>query len=369
MRVTLFQMGFAEYVMGLANALAAEDGVEVTVVQPEASLATSLALANSGVTVKAFAKPRLRRDLGNLAAAGRAFQLVRASSPDIVHAQEMFDYGYDLRSIFDQLPNLVTTVHDVTPHPGDGHAAPGLQYSKAAGFWRSRRLIVHTAGMQTQLAQRFRIAPDRIDVIPHGELGSLYDRLARQAGVAKAEREPYTLLFFGRIWSYKGLRYLLEAFALLQSDLPEAKLIIAGRGGDLEANASLIASLSGVEVLNNFIPEQMVASLFERSSLVVLPYVEASQSGVSAIGFTLGTVVVASRVGGLAELIRDNETGVLVEPRNSAQLAEIISRLLQDPQRQQRIRQNAQASGEGELGWSQIAKATLATYERVLRKS
>ncbi len=367
MRVTLFQMGFPEYVMGLANALAAEDGVEVTVVQPEASLATSLALANNGVTFRAFAKPLKRRELSNIAAASKAFQLVRESRPDIVHAQEMFDYGYDFRSIFDQLPNLVTTVHDVTPHPGDGHAAPGLQYSKAAGFWRSRRLIAHTAGMRNQLARRFRIAPDRIDVIPHGELGSLYARLARQAGVVEAKREPYTLLFFGRIWSYKGLRYLLEAFASLQQSLPHARLIIAGRGGDLEANASLISSLQGVEVLNSFIPEANVAGLFERSSLVVLPYVEASQSGVSAIGFTLGTVVVASRVGGLAELIRNGVNGVLVEPRNSIQLAEAIKSLLLDPSRQQRIRQKAYVIGESELGWSQIAKATLATYGRVLQ--
>ena len=291
-----------------------------------------------------------------------AFQLIRESKPDILHVQEMFDYAYDFFSAFVKMPKLVTTIHDVVPHPGDGHAAPGLQYTKAIGCWRSSRLIVHTSGMRSQLAERFHIKQERVDVIPHGELGSLYRRLAESAGVPPATREPYTLLFFGRIWPYKGLRYLLEAFALVKLEIPQARLIIGGRGGDLDANASLISSLPDVEVRKTFIPEGEVASLFERASVVVLPYIEASQSGVSAIGFTTGAVVVASRVGGLADLIVDEETGVLVAPRNSVELASSLIALMRDKDRQQRIRQNGYALGQTTLNWSVIAEKTMGTY-------
>lgn len=364
MRITLLHLGFAEYTMGLANALAAH--VEVTVVHPESLAPLCASLAVPSLHLRSFHRPERRRDLGNLLAIPRALKLIEESKPDILHVQEMFDYAYDLYSMFARLPRMVTTIHDVVPHPGDGHAAPGLAYTKAVSCWRSQRLIVHTEGMRRQLASRFRVDARKIDVIPHGELGSLYQELAAKAGVAVALREPNTLLFFGRIWPYKGLRYLLEAFALVKRAIPDARLIIAGRGGDLEANSQLLSKLEGVEVLNSYIPAKDVAGLFERSSVAVLPYIEASQSGVSAVAFTTGTVVVASRVGGLADLIRDGETGILVEPRDSPALASCLIGVLKDVELQAHVRKNAEILGRTTLRWDNIAASTMLTYRTAL---
>jgi glycosyltransferase involved in cell wall biosynthesis len=364
LRVTLFHMGFPEYVMGLANALSAH--AQVTVVHPETVHSMCVALGDPAVRMIPFKKPAVRRDPRNLVAMGRGFQLIKDSRPDIVHVQEMFDYSYDLRCLSAKLPGLVTTIHDVKPHPGDGHAAPGLQYTKAIGCWRSRRLIVHTTAMRSQLSRRFLINEKRIDVIPHGELGSLYKRAARSAGVSVAPRDPFTILFFGRIWRYKGLQYLLEAFPQIKRTVPGARLLICGRGSDLDANRDTIARLPDVEVHDHFVPAHDVAGLFERASVVVLPYIEASQSGVSAIGFTTGAVVVASRVGGLAELIKDKESGVLVTPRSVSELADAITELLADRANQERIRRCAAALGSSVLSWDVIAEKTMETYSRVL---
>ena len=346
--------------MGLANALSTS--AEITVIHPEAIHGTCRILAAPGVTLVPFPKPLRRRNPRNFWAMGHAFRLIEQTKPDVLHVQETFDYAYDLYSLFVRFPVLVTTIHDVVPHPGDGHAAPGLQYTKAIGCWRSSRLIVHTEAMRVQLSERFRIALERIDVIPHGELGSLYRRLASEAGIKEVAREPYTMLFFGRIWPYKGLRYLLEAFVRVKGEIPEARLLICGRGGDLDANAALIASMEGIEVRKTFIAEQDVAGLFERSSIVVLPYIEASQSGVSAIGLTLGSVVVASDVGGFAEQIHNGMTGILVPPRNSPDLAVALIGLLKDAATQERIRQNAASFGRSTLDWANIAESTLYTY-------
>ena len=366
MRVTLFHTGFAEYVMGLGNALA--DHAEVTIIHPESLHEVCQRLANPGVRLQAFAKPPLRRQLSNLPAMHRAFRLIEQTRPDVVHVQEACDYAYDALSLVRRWPALVTTIHDVTPHPGDGDAAPGLQYSKAIGIWRSHRLIVHTDGMRDALAARFRVDPERIDVIAHGELGSLYRRLAQRAGRSPVHREPHTLLFFGRIWAYKGLRYLLEAFERVRRELPDARLLICGRGRDLDANRELIDRLDGIEIDSSYVPVEAVAGLFERSAAVVLPYVEASQSGVSAVAFTIGTVVVASRVGGLAEQLDDGHTAVLVPPRDVAALAEALIALLKDSARQQAIRSAAFEFGTGALGWQTIAGQTLACYRRALSR-
>ena len=364
MRVTLFHVGFTVYTMGLANALAQH--ADVTVIHPEALSEICAPLADPRLRLVTFPKPLFRREVGNIPAMHRAFRLIRETKADLLHVQEAADYAFDLFSMFAPLPPLVTTIHDVTPHPGDGNAAPGLQYTKAASIWRSRRVIVHTDGMRRELAARFRVQTQRIDVIPHGELGSLYKLLARKSGLQPVRREPFTLLFFGRIWPYKGLKYLLEAFAIVQREIPEVKLIIAGRGGDLDANEALINSLTGIELVRSFIPETDVAGLYERSSVTVLPYIEASQSGVSSIAFTMGSIVVASRVGGLADLIRDHSTGILVEPRNPGALASALIQLLRDKSTQESIRKNAYTLGETVLNWSTIATSTFATYKAAL---
>jgi glycosyltransferase involved in cell wall biosynthesis len=223
--------------------------------------------------------------------------------------------------------------------------------------------------MRQQLARRFRLNIGKIDVIPHGELGSLYRKLAHAAGLPPKPREAQTILFFGRIWPYKGLRYLLEAFAIVKQTLPDACLIIAGKGDDLEANQQRIDLLQDVEVLSDFVPPERVAGLFERSNVVVLPYVEASQSGVSAIGFTLGTVVVASRVGGLADSIQDRRTGVLVEPRNPVALAAELVSILKGSQEQQRIREQAQQAGENDMSWTRVAERVFHTYNKALARA
>ena len=181
-------------------------------------------------------------------------------------------------------------------------------------------------------------------------------------------REAHTLLFFGRIWAYKGLRYLCEAFEKVRAELPDARLLICGRGRDLEANRELIDRLPGIDVDSSYVPVEAVAGLFERSAVVVLPYVEASQSGVSAVAYTSGTVVVASRVGGLAEQLVDGRTGVLVEPRDAGALAAALIALLRDGQRLRAIRDEARAFGAQTLGWPAIADRTMACYRRALSR-
>ena len=364
MRVTLLHFGFPEYTMGLANALSTL--AEVTVVHPHSASDVCGPLAAPGVCLVPFEKPKLRRDLRNLAAMRQAFQLIRASRPDVLHVQEMFDYSYDFCSLFSRLPRLVTTIHDVVPHPGDGHQAFGLSHTKAIGCWRSRRLIVHTEQMRSQLARRFRISPEKIRVVQHGELGSLYKNLAWEGGQPSLPRERLTILFFGRVWAYKGLRFLLDAFALMRATMPDVHLIIAGKGGDLDANEQYIHAIGGIEVRKDFIPAKEVAGLFERSSVLVLPYIEASQSGVAAIGFTTGTVVVASRVGGLADLIEHEHTGMLVPPRDPEALAAMLRRVLEDEHLQQRLRESGQALAVGELSWKTIAQKTVDVYREAL---
>lgn len=146
-----------------------------------------------------------------------------------------------------------------------------------------------------------------------------------------------TLLFFGLIKPYKGLDVLLDAMPRVLSAIPQLKLVIAGEVyGDKEAYIRQICDLGiqhAVDAHFRYISDDEVAQYFSRSSLCVLPYKSASQSGVIATSYSFGVPVLASDVGGLGEYIIPGKTGYLVKPNDPISLADaIISFYKQKPE-------------------------------------
>src|SRR5438552_16759897 len=95
-----------------------------------------------------------------------------------------------------------------------------------------------------------------------------------------------TVLFFGRIWEYKGLEYLIRAEPLITAEVPEARIVIAGEGEDFGRYRLLMDHPEHFVVYNEYIPDQQRSELFRQASLVVLPYIEASQSGVIPLAYS-----------------------------------------------------------------------------------
>jgi glycosyltransferase involved in cell wall biosynthesis len=116
-------------------------------------------------------------------------------------------------------------------------------------------------------------------------------------------------------------------------------------------------------VLNERIPDEQVAQLFQEASVVVCPYIEASQSGVLALANAFGKPVVATTVGGIPEMIQHGKTGLLVPPRDARSLAEAVVTLLQNHNLRQEMRRHALQQSQTELSWASIAKRTRAVYD------
>jgi glycosyltransferase involved in cell wall biosynthesis len=360
MKVALLHFCFYEYTIELANALSKY--VDLTLIQPEKLAAKSKDVLDPRICVRSFKKPRIR-DPRNLFSMHAMMRIIREVQPDVLHVQETNDYWYDLTLLLNKMPPLVTTIHDVFRHPGDRDNVPGSEYTRRIAFYRSQQLIVHAQLLKDAVIKQFRVPQQRVSVLPHGELGSLYQRFSGGNSLA---REPYTLLFFGRIWPYKGLKYLLEAMPLVAERFPEVKLIIAGRGENIKEYFSEGDVEKHCEILNDFIPFEAVAGLFQRSTATVLPYVESSQSGVAAIAYATGTPVIASNVGGLGEMIRHEKDGLLVPPGDIRALADAIIRLLSDRDLQHQIRTAALVRCQEDLNWSNIAAQTLEVYRKAI---
>ncbi|HIK42337.1 glycosyltransferase family 4 protein [Thermoleptolyngbya sp. M55_K2018_002] len=360
MKVVLLHFCFTEYTVGLANGLA--NYVDLTLIHPEKISADCRKALDPRVKVRTFAKPRIR-DPRNVFAMAEMMRLIREAQPDVLHVQETNDFWYDLTLFFNSMPPLVTTIHDVFRHPGDRDNVWGSEYTRRIAFYKSQALIVHANPLKEALVSQFRVSGDRILVLPHGEIGSFFQKWADGVHLP---REPYTLLFFGRIWPYKGLRYLVEAMPLVAERFPDVRLIVAGRGENLSQYFSGEPDPRQFEILNEFIPLKAVAGLFQRSTVTVLPYVESSQSGVAAVAFAMGTPVIASNIGGLAEMVNHGQDGLLVPPGDSRALADAIIHLLSDRALQERFAAAGLARCQTDLNWSNIAASTVEIYQRAI---
>ncbi|MEJ1977401.1 MAG: glycosyltransferase family 4 protein [Acetobacteraceae bacterium] len=143
----------------------------------------------------------------------------------------------------------------------------------------------------------------------------------------RAHGGPLRLLSFGRLLPYKGLDLLAEALERLGAGAYEMRVVGAGPESDTLA---ALRRLPGVTVENRWVPEDEVGALLAWSDALVLSHRESSQSGVAAAALAAGRWVVATRVGGLAEQLRDAPSARLCAP-DAASLAEAIGNLLRQP--------------------------------------
>ncbi|MEO3472527.1 glycosyltransferase [Roseomonas sp. CAU 1739] len=247
---------------------------------------------------------------------------------------------------------FVPMVHDADPHPGDAgllwewrltreldaaESAIAFSDNVAAGIHRRRPgLPVHRMTLGAALSG----APDTA---------------ARPAGSGLRFVNP------GRLRAYKGLDLLRDAWRLFQPRFPTARLLVAGEG-DAEALAPGLSALPGVEVRAAWLAEPELARLIAEADVVVLPYREASQSGVAPIAHGFGVPVVATPVGGLTEQLRDGVDGVLAKAVTAEAFAEAMA-MLCDPTRRAALAEGACETGRRLNDWDAMAGQLLAVLE------
>lgn len=231
----------------------------------------------------------------------------------------------------------VPVVHDGLPHPGD--PAMLWNWRLDTELRRARGAIALSSAVEAVLHAR---RPDlpilRLPIGAH-----LPADIPPRAAPAEG---PPTFLFFGRLRAYKGLDLLRDAWAMLPPGL--ARLRVVGEG-DIEACAPGLAALPGVTVESRWVGDTEMVPLVAGAHAVVLPYREASQSGVAPIALACGVPVLGTAVGGLAEQIPDGTGGLLVPPEPAA-LAEGLRRLL-DPATHRRLSEGALAAGAALGDW------------------
>ena len=230
--------------------------------------------------------------------------------------------------------------------------------------WAARRAARVIAISSYTAAALREITNVPIDVIPYAA------SLPPARPNADADREPVpTVLFVGRLVERKGVTHLVEAVAQLADR--RARLVIVGDGPErprLEARARELGIADRVEFRGR-ISDADLRTAYQRAGVFVLPAVLDSRGDTEGLGVVLleamnyGVPVIASNIGGIVDIVVDQETGLLVPPADAAALASALDSVLRDPARSRRLGEAGRRRLTEQFSWDAI----LAKMESVYR--
>jgi glycosyltransferase involved in cell wall biosynthesis len=259
-------------------------------------------------------------------------------------------------------PPIVLAVHDPKPHSGERNWRKML--ARRLVYPRTDRFVLYNAALRADFAATHRISPDAIEVTHLG----VYDVFPQWP--SPVERTVPTVLFFGRLSTYKGLDVFYEAASRIAERVNGVRFVVAGRPveGYMPPPAPALRNGSVIEVIDTYLSNTDAAALFRSAAVVVCPYRDATQSGVVLSAFAFGVPVVATTAGGLPEYVVPHRTGLLIPPDNANALADAVVRVLQEPGLATTLRHGIREAAGNELHWKRTVDALLSVYTSVSRR-
>lgn len=218
-------------------------------------------------------------------------------------------------------------------------------------------IIVLTKSFIPIVEQRFNFSSKNIHYMPHGRM----TEYKKQDSVLQNQDTDNNInfLFFGRIERYKGLHILAEAYKQLSTIYSQIELTVAG-SGDFNEYADEFKSLHNTQITNCYIPDDKVHSYFSKpNTVLVLPYLDASQSGVIPIALEYGIPIIASDTGGLKEQLNDGEIGFFCYPNNVNSLKQRMQFIVEHPDVIEKEKCKIQTYLE-QLNWNVITRTLLS---------
>lgn len=257
---------------------------------------------------------------------------------------------------------IVLICHNVLPHerfPLDSTLTKSV-FNQASCF------IVHAKEEAEELIKLIPHAEYRINPHPTYDFFR-FENLTKEDAREKLNIDinAKTILFFGFVRAYKGLKTLLYAMPKVIKSFSEIKLMIVGEfSNDKEDYLSLIDELKIKEhllIVDNYVADSEVEAFFAASDVVALPYESATQSGIVQIAYGFEKPVIATMVGGLPDVVEDGKTGYLVKPHDSDAFAEAIIKFFENEKSNNFV--NAIKENAYQYSWERMADTILSFGE------
>lgn len=231
--------------------------------------------------------------------------------------------GWLVGAIQDMGARYFTIVHDAQPHPGDRTGLVHALLMRDA--WRADGVFTLSQHVTAKLAARGGIDPSRVTTLFLPNTGTVRG----SAPLAPAHGQPWRFLFIGRLMAYKGLSLFVAAVEKLVQAGHHVAISVMGEGDVADVAARL--DRLDAKLVNRWLTQEEIAEAFSTHHAVVLSHVEASQSGIASTAVGAGIPVIALPVGGVAEQVQDNVTGVMALDVTLEALAQAMVRFMTEP--------------------------------------
>lgn len=373
--------GLGKHIADLVPVLAAE-GVEVFVLTPRLRGGAARELITPDAQIIRARPPyqnghstivQVEQTNRALEQAGRAL-FTQVGGFDLIHNHDWLTTRSAIALKQQWRIPLVATVHSTERGRrqgtlGDEHArrVHDIEWQLTYEAWR---VIVCSHFMAAQMTEYFHTPPDKIDTVPNGvyipknPFHSAEERLAFRRRYASDEQRLG--FYVGRIVFEKGLHVLLDAWRQVLAQV-DARLVIAGTGPYLTALRAQAEAL-GLQnhvLLPGFVSDEERDGLYNVADVATFPSLYEPFGIVALEAFAAECPVVVSQTGGLMEVVRPHETGIIVYPGSAGSLAWGILHTLQHPEWSRARVANALQEVRDNYNWRQIARSTVAVYNQV----
>ncbi|MDI6757497.1 MAG: glycogen synthase [Endomicrobiia bacterium] len=293
---------------------------------------------------------------------------------NIVHTHTWYSSfaGYLIKTLY-KIP-LVLTCHSLEPLRPWKTEQIGRGYD--ISLW-VEKLAVESADavvavsedMKKDILKFFDVKPQKIKVIHNGvDLEKWRPRESRSAQKKYGIPEKY-VLFFGRTTKQKGIDVLIDAADRID---PSAKIVICTAGADTKEYLAEIEARarakSNIIFINKMIDEEDCVEIYSGAAVFMCPSIYEPFGIINLEAMATTVPVVASRVGGIKEIVLDGKTGFFIEPGSPKELADKVNRLLTDARLARKFGEAGRARVEEKFGWSAIARQTKELYEDIIKK-
>lgn len=283
-----------------------------------------------------------------------ARRLIKKHQIDLIHAHWLIPHGL-LAVLLQKISRNKINIL-ITAHGSDVFSFNGLITGKIKKF------VLHNCANITVVSNAMKSAiiemgcRCQVDVLPMGT------DLARKFVPDKNLRNSQKIIYIGRLIEQKGVNYLLDAFADIVNDHPQATLQILGHGPEHE---SLKIQSQNLGIINNVsflggMQHDNVIKYLQASSIAVFPYCRTEQSGEEGFGLVLvealgcGCAVIASRQPAIMEIIKDKQTGLLIDEKSPQAITLAILSLLENPKVRNNLANNGRSEVLKRFDWEQI---------------
>lgn len=291
---------------------------------------------------------------------------------DVVHTHTWYGHfgGLMTKTLYN-IP-FVATCHSLEPLRPWKEDQLGRGYQLSAwiekiGIESADKVIAVSNLMKQDILKFFNIPSDKIEVIHNGvdlnkwKYTPLSDSLKKKYNIA----DDY-ILFVGRPTPQKGLEYLVAA-----ADKIPVQIVLGATGADTkdyeDRMIKEVAKKKNIVWIHELLKEEEYVQLYSSAKIFVCPSIYEPFGIINLEAMACKTPVIASATGGILEVVLPEKTGLLVEPKNSNQIADAVNRLLKDEKLRKTMGEEGRKRVEEFFSWTYIAQKTKKLYESLIK--